>query len=149
MDITRLLLDQYSQLFIVSLIVLYFLPSTSVLSFHIDTVLTLSIVPTVEPLYITVIFLFQKYWQKTLHSSLRNSIWSISCSCHSNNARNIELWHNNDVIMGTMTSQITSLKIVYSTVYSGTDQRNHQSSASLAFCGEFTGDRWIPRTNGQ
>ena len=32
-----------------------------------------------------------------------------------------------------MTSQITSLTIVYSTVYSGTDQRKHQSSATLAF----------------
>ena len=37
----------------------------------------------------------------------------------------------------------------YSTVYSGADQRKHQSSASLAFVREFTGDRWIPRTNGQ
>ena len=32
-----------------------------------------------------------------------------------------------------MASQITSLTIVYSTVYSGEDQRKHQSSASLAF----------------
>ena len=32
-----------------------------------------------------------------------------------------------------MASQITSLTIVYSTVYSGADQRKHQSSASLAF----------------
>ena len=35
--------------------------------------------------------------------------------------------------MGTMASQITSLTIVYSTVYSGVDQRKHQSSVSLAF----------------
>ena len=35
--------------------------------------------------------------------------------------------------MGAMASQITSLTIVYSTVYSGVDQRKHQSSASLAF----------------
>ena len=35
--------------------------------------------------------------------------------------------------MGAMVSQITSLAIVYSTVYSGVDQRKHQSSASLAF----------------
>ena len=35
--------------------------------------------------------------------------------------------------MSTMASQITSLMIVYSTVYSGTDERKHQSSASLAF----------------
>ena len=41
--------------------------------------------------------------------------------------------HYCDVIMGTMASQITSLSIVYSTVYSGPDQRKHQSSASLAF----------------
>ena len=43
------------------------------------------------------------------------------------------LLHHNDVIMGAMTSQITSLTIVYSTVYPGSDQRKHQSSASLAF----------------
>ena len=41
--------------------------------------------------------------------------------------------HYNDVIMSPMASEITSLTIVYSTVYSGTDQRKHQSSASLAF----------------
>ena len=42
-------------------------------------------------------------------------------------------FHYDDVIMGAMTSQITSLTIVYSTVYSDVDQRKHQSSASLAF----------------
>ena len=41
--------------------------------------------------------------------------------------------HHNDVIMSVMTSQITSLTIIYSTVYSYADQRKHQSSASLAF----------------
>ena len=41
--------------------------------------------------------------------------------------------HYNDVIMGAMASQMTSLPIVYSTVYSGADQRKHQRSASLAF----------------
>ena len=35
--------------------------------------------------------------------------------------------------MGVMASQITSLAIVYWTVYSGSDQRKHQSSALLAF----------------
>ena len=35
--------------------------------------------------------------------------------------------------MSLMASQITSLTIIYSTVYSGADQRTHQSSASLAF----------------
>ena len=41
--------------------------------------------------------------------------------------------HYGDVMIGTMASQITSLTIVYTTVYSGADQRKHQSSASLAF----------------
>ena len=37
--------------------------------------------------------------------------------------------------MSAIASQITSLTIVYSTVYSGGDQRKCQSSASLAFVG--------------
>ena len=41
--------------------------------------------------------------------------------------------HYSDVIMGTIASQITSLTIVYSIVYSDADQRKHQSSASLVF----------------
>ena len=46
--------------------------------------------------------------------------------------------------MTTMVSQITSLTIVYSTVYSDADQRKHQSSVSLAFVtgtGEFSAQR--------
>ena len=35
--------------------------------------------------------------------------------------------------MSAMASQITNLTIVYSSVYSGADQRKHQSSAALAF----------------
>ena len=41
--------------------------------------------------------------------------------------------HYNDVTMSAKASQITSLMIVYSTVYSGADQIKHQSSASRAF----------------
>ena len=59
------------------------------------------------------------------------------------------LYHNCDVTMGAMAAQITGLTIVYSGVHSGADQRKHQSSASLAFVRGITGDRWIPRTNGQ
>ena len=47
--------------------------------------------------------------------------------------RHLARFHYGDVIMGTMASQFTSLTIVYSAVYSGVDQRKHQSSASLAF----------------
>ena len=42
-------------------------------------------------------------------------------------------FHYNDVIMAAIASQITSLTIAYSTVYSDVDERKHQSSASLAF----------------
>ena len=48
-------------------------------------------------------------------------------------------YHYNDAIMGTIASQITSLTIVFSIVYSDTDHRKHQSSTSLAFV------RWIHR----
>ena len=44
-----------------------------------------------------------------------------------------------DVIMSVIASQIISITIVYSIVNSDADQRKHRSS----------GDRWIPRTNGQ
>ena len=37
--------------------------------------------------------------------------------------------------MSATASQITSLTIVYSTIYLGADQRKHQSSASLVFVG--------------
>ena len=43
---------------------------------------------------------------------------------------------------------ITSLTVVYSTIYSDADQRKHQSSASLAFVWGIHRDRWIPRTYG-
>ena len=43
-----------------------------------------------------------------------------------------------------MATQITSLTVVYSTVYSDADQRKHQSSASLAFVWEFTGTGEFP-----
>ena len=46
--------------------------------------------------------------------------------------------------MGAIASQITRLTIVYSTVYSGTDQRKHQSSASLAFVRGFHREREFP-----
>ena len=49
---------------------------------------------------------------------------------HYENLRNIQL---GDVIMSAMASQITSLTIVCSTVYSGAAQRKHQSSASQVF----------------
>ena len=54
-----------------------------------------------------------------------------------------------DVIMGAMASQITSLTIVYWTVYSGADKKNIKAPRRWPLRGEYTGDWWIPRTNGQ
>ena len=59
------------------------------------------------------------------------------------------LKHYNDVKMSAITSQITSLTIVYSTAYAGTDKKNIKASRHWPLCREFTGDRWIPRTKGQ
>ena len=44
--------------------------------------------------------------------------------------------HYDDVIMTMLASQITSLTVVYSIVYTGVNQRKHQSSAWLAFVRE-------------
>ena len=52
--------------------------------------------------------------------------------------------HYIDVIMTTMASQITSLTVVYSTVYSDADQRKHQSTRHWPLCGEFTGTGEFP-----
>ena len=60
-----------------------------------------------------------------------------------------ELNHYNGVIMGTMASQITSLKIVYSTVIQAQIKENIKAPRHWPLCGELTGDRWIPRTKGQ
>ena len=53
--------------------------------------------------------------------------------CHFTHHWGIYCIHYDDVIMSAMASQITSLTIVYSSVYPGADQRKHQSPASLAF----------------
>ena len=68
---------------------------------------------------------------RIIHPLCRDAIGD--CAFHSQRER--ECWeeHYNDVIMSAIASQITNLAIVYSTVYSGADQRKHQSSASLVF----------------
>ena len=52
--------------------------------------------------------------------------------------------HYNDVIMRALASQITSLTIVYSTVYSGSDQRKHQSSVAGVCAGNSPGTGEFP-----
>ena len=72
----------------------------------------------------------------TVPSSSRSIRPLPSLSKRRKESRNSTMRHENhytDVIMGMIASQITSLTFVYSTVYSGADQRKYQSSASLAF----------------
>ena len=55
--------------------------------------------------------------------------------------------HYNDVIMGAIASQITSLTIVYPIVCSTQIKENIKAPRHWPLCGEFAGDGWIPRTN--
>ena len=68
--------------------------------------------------------------------------WNI-LQCHYNV---VNFLHYCDVIMGAVASQITSLMIVYLTVYSDADQSKHQSYTSLAFV---RGIHWGPLNSPQ
>ena len=76
-----------------------------------------------------------KLWLWIFNLPYRPRIWYNMCICTIYAFTSYAFRHYDDVIMGTMASLITSLTIVYSTVYSDADQRKHQSSASLAFVG--------------
>ena len=64
-----------------------------------------------------------RIWSNRSHTCTKNTWYT-----HNPNAKQSRT-HYNGFIMGAMASQITSLTIVYSTVYSGAYQRKHQSSA--------------------
>ena len=82
-----------------------------------------------------------RWWFETLSHPLwrrcnGNQHQNISCTYDiyihilNSSSQNKDI-HYNDVIKSATASKITSLTIVYSTVYSGADQRKHQSSTSL------------------
>ena len=93
-------------------------------------------------------FWFRSIRQRTLKMN-RNLAYDKNIYLQLALENHAHLLHYTDVIMTTMASQITSLTVVYSTVYSDADQRKHQSPASLAFVRGIHRDRWIPRTKGQ
>ena len=76
------------------------------------------VLPVICPHY------FFKIWENFFY--IKNFVQSYSTDI-------VSIFHYDDVIMMAIASQITTLTIVYSTVYSGAHQRKHQSSASLAF----------------
>ena len=56
----------------------------------------------------------------------------------------------NDVIIGAMASQIDSLVILFTQPFIQAQiKENIKAPRHWPLCGEFTGDRWIPRTKGQ
>ena len=67
------------------------------------------------------------------HFSTSDPLCAPEILCINRQPEDISLVHYNDVIMGAMESQIISITIVYSIVYSDADQRKHQGPASLAF----------------
>ena len=57
--------------------------------------------------------------------------------------------HYSDVITCSMASQLTSLTFVCLTVYQAQIKENIKVPRHWPLCGQFTGNRWIPRTKGQ
>ena len=79
-----------------------------------------------------------------VYYTIYNELYRLPCvdRVKTNRAcRPVAIAHYDDVIMTMLASQITSLTVVYSIVYSGVNQRKHQSSASLAFVREI---HWGP-----
>ena len=57
--------------------------------------------------------------------------------------------HYIDVTMGAMASQFTASPLFTQPFIRAQIKENIKAPRHWPLCGEFTGDRWIPRTNGQ
>ena len=57
--------------------------------------------------------------------------------------------HYNDAIMGAMASQSPALRVFTQPFIQLQIKENVKAPLHWPLCGEFIGDRWIPRTNGQ
>ena len=91
---------------------------------------TLSIVTTIS-------YILSVYWTGRLGRAVTiHSYWWRPRPSH----------HSNEVIMSAMASQIIGISIVYSTFWSGADQRKIKGPRNWPLWGEFGVDRWIPRT---
>ena len=93
----------------------------------------------------TGVFYFKTYLSRGIKTSLVNCRLKLKqheplMAIYPRGRLNIKIvflvYHYCDVKMSAIASQITSLTIVYSIIYSSADQRKHQSSASLAFVRE-------------
>ena len=89
------------------------------------------------------------------HPLLNSLTLFIFCWWHNNRllmtscvqSRMLLMMNYND-IMGVMASQITSLRIVCSTFIQAQITENIKVLCHWPLCGKFTGDWWIPLTNG-
>ena len=71
------------------------------------------------------------FFKMTSHAKVELSHFTVSSIFVQGQA--CDFCHYDDLIMGAVASQITSLTSIYSTLYSDVDQRKHQSSSSLVF----------------
>ena len=90
-------------------------------------------------------------WIEVQTFSLKKMHMKIFAKCrpsclYLNRHKRILFHYGGDVMISALASLINSLTIVYSTVYSDTDQRKHKSSASLAFVRGIQRWPWFPRT---
>ena len=110
-------------------------------------------------------YMWERYTEKLIYHSLSitdESLITINIVCNVTVTKLIVVYirrfdvlclmitteHYTDVIMGAIASQITSLTIVYSLIQTQIKE-NITAPRHWPLCGVFTGDRWIPRTNGQ
>ena len=70
---------------------------------------------------------------RNMESCSQGALWNILDAYRKMEHLKLCPKHYNDFIMGVIASQITSLMIVYSIVYSGADQRKNKCFASLTF----------------
>ena len=109
---------------------------TVMCNYILTRVYTLIVSNALELDYRTLFAEILYYFILDLHCCVWN-LWSTLMQVEWEQHRAYQNWcfsnHYTDVTMDSIASQITSLTIVYSAVYSGADQRKHQSSASLAF----------------
>ena len=77
-------------------------------------------------------------------SAIVSQITSVSIVCSTVSSMKTSKFHITDLC--ATVSRITSVSIVCSTVSSKKTSKFHITGL---LCGEFTGDRWIPRTKGQ
>ena len=84
---------------------------------------------------------FSEMWIKIQKCPCKKKLKLLFANCRS--------FHYNDVIMSAMTSQITGVSIIVHLLVQAQIKENTKAPRHWPLCGEFTGDRWISRTNGQ